>query len=106
MTRPAILSAVALAVALAVAGCSASQLATVERVVANGQLYCAKATASGPLVIALANAAGVPVTVTGRTAAYVQAACGVIGAIPVAPPASPALAPVVAASVPPVLVTN
>jgi len=84
---------------VALAACTAQQASTVNRIVAEGQLYCAIATANGPLVIALANAAGVPVTVTGKAAGAVAAACAVIGGIPVVPPPSPAAAPVVAAVV-------
>jgi len=78
------------------AGCSPAQQAQAERVVVAGQLFCAKATATGPLVVALADALGAPVVVTGRTAAAVSDACAIIGAIPVTPPAKPADAPVVA----------
>lgn len=80
--------------ALALAGCTS---ASVSNAVTEGQLYCATASAAGPLVVALANANGVPVTVTGKASADVAAACAVIGAIPVAPPVFPAAAPVVAA---------
>jgi hypothetical protein len=76
--------------------CSPAQQAQAERVVVAGQLFCAKATQTGPLVVALADALGAPVVVTGRTAAAVSDACAIIGAIPVTPPAKPADAPVVA----------
>lgn len=69
-----------------------------------GQLFCAEATATGPLIVALENAAGVPVNVTGKEAATVEAACAAWSAtaVPVAPPASatPASVPTVAAPVP------
>ena len=78
------------------AGCSPAQQAQAERVVAAGQLFCAKATQSGPLVVALADALGAPVVVTGRTASAVADACAIIGAFPVSPPPVPASAPVVA----------
>lgn len=77
-------------------GCSPAQQAQAERVVAAGQLFCAKATQSGPLVVALADAIGAPLVVTGRTASAVADACALIGAIPVTPPSKPADAPVVA----------
>lgn len=80
------------------AGCSANQ--TNSAVVA-GELFCAKATADGPLIVALADALGAPVIVTGLASAVVQADCAAIGAIPVTPPPNPAAAPVVAAPVPP-----
>ena len=48
--------------------------------------------------VALADAAGVPVSVIGQSSEAVAAACAAIGAIPVSPPADPAGAPVVAAA--------
>lgn len=83
-----------LLLALLLAGCSAAQQ---QRVVAAGQLFCAKATVDGPLTVALADALGAPVIVTGLTADVVKADCAVIQAIPVTPPPNPAAAPVVAA---------
>lgn len=82
----------------ALGACSASQVATT---VADGQLFCAKATADGPLVVALSSIAGAPVIVTGLASATVAAACAAwdVAAVPVAPPASPATAPIVAAPV-------
>jgi hypothetical protein len=89
------------------AACSPTQIAKVQsgeqRVVAAGQLFCAQATQTGPLVIALADSIGVPVVVTGATASSVSAACKVVDAIPVSPPADPASAPVVAANVAPLV---
>lgn len=82
------------------AGCTPTgQLS--PQAVATGQLYCATATATGPLVVALADASGVPVTATNKASSVVQAACAVINAVPVSPPANPAQAPVVAAPVAP-----
>jgi hypothetical protein len=66
------------------------------RVVADGTLFCAKATVDGPLVVALANAAGAPIVVTGLASDVVAAQCAIVGGIPVVPPANPAAAPVVA----------
>ena len=83
---------------LALAACNA---ATTQQTVAAGQLFCATATATGPLVVALAALNGAPVIVTNKAQAEVQAACALIGAIPVSPPANPAQAPVVAALVSP-----
>ena len=65
--------------------------------VKQGQLFCATATATGPLVVALANVSGVPVAVTNQAAPDVAAACALINAIPVVPPANAAAVPVVAA---------
>ncbi len=90
---------VLLAAGLSLSACTTAQQAATSKAVADGQLFCAKATGAGPLVVALANADGAPVTVTGAASADVAAACQVIGAIPVSPPANPAAAPVVAASV-------
>jgi hypothetical protein len=81
------------------AGCTQQQQTAINSAVVEGQLYCAQATATGPIVVALADAAGVPVTVTGKAADVVAEACAVIGAIPVSPPPAPAAAPVVAAPV-------
>ena len=85
------------------AGCTAQQATSVaqaeQNLVVDGQLFCAKATAYGPLVVALADAAGAPVVVTGAASSVVAAECAAIGAIPVTPPANPATAPVVAAPV-------
>ena len=86
--------------ALLAAGLALSACTTANRIVVDGQLFCATATAAGPLVVALANASGAPVIVTGAAAADVAAACRVIGAIPVSPPPNPAAAPVVAAVLP------
>lgn len=87
------LGAVLLASLVGLTACAAALQA---RVVAEGQLFCAKASATGPLVVALANAAGAPVIVTGMTAQSVTANCAIISAIPVSPPVNPADAPVVA----------
>ena len=78
---------------LVLAGCSPAQQA---RLVADGQLFCVKATADGPLVVALANAAGAPIIVTGMASSTVAADCALIAAIPVTPPVNQAAAPVVA----------
>lgn len=74
------------------AGCSSTNSNVV-----NGQLFCATATATGPLVVALADEAGVPFTVTNKASALVSAACALVNGIPVTPPANPTQAPVVAA---------
>lgn len=95
MTRILFLSASA----LILAGCQNNP--SVQNAVVQGQLFCATNTATGPLVVALADASGVPVTVTGKASEVVARACAVIGAIPVVPPANPSAAPVVAASVAP-----
>lgn len=78
------------AVVIVLSGCNAAQVAPA---VTAGQLYCAKATSTGPLVVALATASGGPVSVIDKTAAYVAAACAVAGAVAVSPPANAAAAP-------------
>jgi len=88
-----------LGAALLLVGCTAAQTNTVVK---DGQLFCAKATVDGPLVVAVADAAGTPVIVTGLAAAVVKGDCALIDAIPVTPPPNPAAAPVVAVAVPPV----
>ena len=88
-----------LALALSLAACTPQQQASVDRVVVAGQIFCAKATASGPLVVALADAAGAPIVVTGQAAGTVAAACAVVGGIPTTPPPNPGQAPVVAVKV-------
>jgi hypothetical protein len=78
--------------AVALAGCTTTgQLnSTGTQIVATGQLYCALATANGPLVVALADQLGAPITVTNKAASDVAAACAIINAIPVTPPAGQA----------------
>lgn len=78
------------------AACTAAQQA---RVVADGQLFCAKASTDGPLIVALADTGGAPVVVTGLASSVVAADCALINAIPVTPPPLPAAAPVVAVAV-------
>ena len=85
-----------LVAALGLAACQNNQNAVVQ-----GQLFCAMSTGTGPLVVALADTSGVPVTVTNKASDVVAKACAVIGAIPVVPPADPTEAPVVAAHVSP-----
>jgi hypothetical protein len=70
---------------------------TDPKAVVAGQLFCAQATALGPIVVALANAEGAPVVVTGASSTLVAAECAAINAIPVSPPINPASAPIVAA---------
>lgn len=77
--------------ALALSACTSAQ---VGKTVAQGQLFCAKATATGPLVIALATVANGPVNVIGQTKQYVDALCAVAGGIAVSPPTNPGDAPV------------
>jgi len=68
-----------------------------QKAVTDGQLFCARATQDGPLVVALTTALGVPFVVTNKTSTVVADACAAIDAVPVSPPANPATAPVVAA---------
>lgn len=73
----------ALAAIALLAGCS-------QQAYVKGQQFCQAASAAGPLVVALADANGAPVTVTNRAAADVAAACAVwnIAAVPVPPPST------------------
>ncbi len=92
-----------LASMLAVSACTAAQnqqaAVMAQNAVVAGQLFCGTVTKTGPLIVALADASGAPVTVTGKASVVVADACAVIGGIPVSPPANPAAAPVVAAPV-------
>ncbi len=81
------------------AGCTAQQTDAVNRAVVAGQQFCAVATATTPLVVALVDTAGAPVTVTNKSAAVVAASCALANGIPVIPPPNPAQAPVVAVPV-------
>ncbi len=85
------LGAALLLAACTPAGCTPAQE---QRTVVDGQLFCGVATKSGPLVVAIVSATGVPVVVTGMASAAVASICAVIAAIPVTPPPVPAAAPV------------
>jgi len=93
LTSLGIAAAVWGSLGLWVSGCTP---ATQARVVVAGQTFCARATADGPLIVALADASGVGVSVIGRTAQVVAANCALVNGIPVVPPPDPAAAPVVA----------
>lgn len=77
----------------ALAGCSADAYT-------RGQTFCSRASAAGPLIVALADQNGAPMTVTNQTAANVAAACALwdIAAKPVPPPTT--TVPTVAISAP------
>jgi hypothetical protein len=66
-----------------------------------GQLFCAVASPTGDIVVALADASGVPVVVTNMAESWVKAACASVGGVPVSPPANAASIPVKSANVPP-----
>lgn len=93
--------------ALALAGCSATQQASVDKALASqpGQLFCLLQTAGGGQIVAsvidatasaaLPGAAPAAVLVTGMSKAYVDAACaraaasaGAVAGVPVSPPAA------------------
>ncbi|HXJ61913.1 MAG TPA: hypothetical protein VNU68_35185 [Verrucomicrobiae bacterium] len=97
--KPAILIGILALAGCTLAGCSDTTNAKIDRAIVQGQLFCARASAAGSLVVALADAAGAPISVTGRSAASVAAACAAVGAIPVSPPPNPSQAPVVAAPI-------
>ena len=71
----------ALLLAAILPACTTSQLR------ADGQLFCEKASADGPIVFALATAIGAPVIVTDALSSVVADACALSQAIPVSPPA-------------------
>ena len=66
----------------------------------DARLFCAVATPTGPLVIAVANAAGAPVIATGTAKAVVDASCAAVNGIPTSPPTVGTTVPTVAAPVP------
>ncbi len=76
------------------AACSSAQndkvMADIQKAntvaVQDARLFCAVATPAGPVVVAVANAAGAPVIATGTAAAVVAAACAAANGIPVVPP--------------------
>ena len=79
----------AAALLASLSACTAQQLQKVDSGVVQGQLLCSKITTTGALVVPIIEASsGLPVSVVGRSAAYVAAICAGIGAIPVAPPPS------------------
>ena len=86
------------------AAVSAASSLVSPQTAAAGQAFCAKATADGPLVVALVSATANPqaILVTGLTSAAVAAACQAWAptAVPVVPPAVavPAVAVVVPAA--------
>ena len=82
------------AFAMSLASVAAANSSTVSDQVQKGALFCQKVQASGPLVVALANIYGAPVTVLNQTSQAVADACALVGAFPVAPPANPAVVPV------------
>lgn len=83
--------------ATTLAGVASATNTDVSTIVSKGALFCqVKIVSALPLVVALANLAGAPVAVTGMAADAVAAACALVNAVPVAPPANPAAAPVVA----------
>ena len=97
-------------VTLSLAACTPAQMARVEVAEAAafkvGQLFCAYATATGPLIVAAATVlAPSGVVVIGMTDAAVKAVCRAINdaAIPVNTPAgaSPAVTPMVTTKVAP-----
>lgn len=96
----------ALATIASLAGCSNLTQKNITHSTAfqNGQLFCAMATANGPLIVALENATGVPVNVINKSSALVAASCAAWNAlaIPVTPPANATktTVPIVATQVP------
>lgn len=91
---------VAAGMAIVITACTPAQIAATQ---VQGQLFCAKATPTVPLVVALADAAGGPISVIGLAASTVAAFCNAwaAGATPVTPPPNPTAAPIVAAPIAP-----
>jgi hypothetical protein len=87
MKRLALLSAAA--AGLALSGCTPAQQTAFNNVVVAGQLFCSRVGASGPELVALANASGAPVSVIGQSSTWVAAACALVNGQPVPPPATP-----------------
>lgn len=76
---------------LTLAAIAAQNNTTVASVVTKGALFCQLGGGAG--VVAVVNAAGAPVSVTGQTSAAVAAACMAFQAVPVPPPADPSSVP-------------
>lgn len=99
------LNACAPAAAGAGAGAAAIGLQVVNGIntaVQDGQLFCAVATQTGPIVMRIVDAAngGKPVIIIGQSAQRVADICAALnGGVPVVPPANPAAAPVAAVAV-------
>lgn len=74
-------------------GLAAARNTTANNLVTQGQLFCK--TSSG--IVALLDAFAKTTSVIGLASEVVYAACATIAAIPVAPPANPAVVPVVVA---------
>ena len=69
----------------------------VNSAVVKGQLFCAIAGQSVPIVAAIIDAAdSSAVTVTGKAASWVANVCALVNGIPVSPPTTPSAAPTVA----------
>lgn len=83
--------------AVTLATIAAANNKTVAQVVTDGALFCQKADALNPMVVAVADTAGAPVSVVGKASDVVAKTCAAIEAVPVPPPPSPAAAPVVVA---------
>lgn len=75
----------------ALMGCSLAQFEAGEaKVFAAGQEFCSAAGADGPMVVALADAAGAPVIVTGLASGLVAAACKAWNVLAIPVPQPPA----------------
>ncbi len=81
---PAVVAGVAASSGVA-AGTIASGLTLVDDAVTAGQLFCAT---KGEVVGLLDAATNKPLLATGQTSAFVNAACNLIGGLPVVPPAT------------------
>lgn len=76
---------------------AAQNSTSVADLVKRGALFCKQTALLAPATVVLANAAGVPVSVTGMASDDVMRACQLINAVPVSPPADPAAVTIVSA---------
>lgn len=77
------------------ASVAAAHSTTVATLVQDGALFCRQVGVLTPATVVLADAAGVPVSVIGRTADDVARACAAVQGVPVVPPADAGVVAVV-----------
>jgi hypothetical protein len=89
-----------LTAAATIAGCTIGQVSTAQRVVAEGQLVCARATAAGAVLVAAADANGAPIKATGAAQATLAAICAEVQGVAISPPPAGTQVPVVTVTPP------
>ena len=88
--------------AVILAGCTVQQAETTGlKVASRTQAYCKILTAAGPLIVALADAAGAPIAITDAAKTDLRIACAVVNAVPVTAPVGGTVVPVVTLPRPP-----